>query len=140
MKSIPELFVHGLKFFYTVVCASSGEEVLKLVQYRPRVIILDVYKPLPSIKVCKRLRQLKTYYKHGCIPIILFSTNLSQKYQSIIKQLGGIDWIAKPARMNDLLEQIQTRIPRKGIEMTFWDQRLTIFWIYKVNLESILIQ
>lgn len=102
---------------YTVISATNGEEVLKLVQFQPKVIILDVYKPLSRLKVCRRLRHLKTYSQYGCIPIILFSTNLSKKYQSTIKQLGGIDWIEKPVRTTKLLEQIKIRIPGKGIEM-----------------------
>jgi len=103
---------------YITISTQHGHEIFKLVRYQPSLIILDVYRSLHSIDVCRRLRNLKTYSKYRDIPIILFTSSLSKKNQKKMKELGKIDWIAKPARMSDLLEQIKIRLPLKIMEMT----------------------
>lgn len=53
---------------YIVICASSGMEILKLVQFQPQLIILDVYKPLPSLKGNLFSRRVDGLYNQNFVP------------------------------------------------------------------------
>ena len=101
---------------FIVLRAESGHDTLKLVQYQPQIIILDVYKPIHSLEVCRRLRRTIRFSNYHNIPIVIFSALLSKKNQKKILELG-VDWIAKPTQMYELIELIYRRIPQTGIEM-----------------------
>ena len=90
---------------YDLVTASDGEEaLLKAVQERPDLILLDVVMPkMDGFEACRRLRAEETTRE---IPVIMVTTrgeaqNVEQGYA-----LGCNDYVTKPINSLELMTKV----------------------------------
>jgi CheY-like chemotaxis protein len=93
---------------YKVISAANGEQgVMKAVEFQPNLIILDIMMPkMDGTEVAEILRHdVRT--KH--IPIFFMTAVISPEDQ--IRMSRGPNLIfAKPVKLNDLLQAIQSTI------------------------------
>lgn len=93
----------------TVLVARSGEEGITLAQrVQPDVILMDAVMPgLDGFETCRRLKSLP---ESSAAPVI-FMTGMTDP-EHILKglQAGGVDYITKPVRIEELLARITTHV------------------------------
>ncbi len=94
---------------YKIIVATSGESALKRVTYiKPDIILLDVRLPgMDGYEVC---RQLHTNSDTKEIPVIFMTalTGISNEIKGL--QLGAVDYISKPIRVERVLARVQTQL------------------------------
>ncbi len=104
---------------YEVFTAENGAMALPIVaQVRPDAIVLDVMMPLmDGIETCKQIRKNPDYQDI----MILFLTAREEDYTQIAAlEVGGDDYITKPARPSVLVSRIKALLRRvdKGANIT----------------------
>ncbi|MEK9628844.1 MAG: response regulator [Nitrospinota bacterium] len=95
----------GLK----ITIVGTGEEALeKIPEFQPDVILLDVGLPgIDGFEVCQRLKQDPI---HKDIPIIFLTAFSESSDISKGFQLGGIDYITKPFRKEEVFIRITNQL------------------------------
>jgi len=98
---------------YEVLVALGGEEALKRVDYRrPDLILLDVM--MPGIDGFDTCRRLKANEATADIPVI-FMTALDDVADKVAAfEAGGVDYISKPFRLEELLVRVRTHLALKA--------------------------
>ena len=94
---------------YTINEASTGEEALKMTRQKPDLILMDIRMPkMDGFQVCKQLKQDIEYHN---IPIILFSTLLTNQQieQGAIKARADA-FLKKPFELKTLTEVIRRKL------------------------------
>jgi len=94
---------------YTIIEASTGEEALKMTRQKPDLILMDIRMPkMDGFQVCKQLKQDIEYHN---IPIILFSTLLTNQQieQGAIKARADA-FLKKPFELKTLTEVIRRKL------------------------------
>jgi len=94
---------------YQVRPANSPQLALDSVKtWVPDLILLDVRMPvMDGYEVCKRLKESK----HTCeIPIIFVSAQKNLEDQIKGFEVGGVDYITKPIRREEVLARVRTHI------------------------------
>jgi len=87
---------------YQVSTAFRGEDVLKIKNDLPDLILLDIYMAgAHGGEICKQLKK-QDLTKH--IPIILISAN--KDIEVIARDAGADDFISKPFNMNPFLLKV----------------------------------
>jgi len=94
---------------YKVRPASSGEDALEAVdQRKPDLILLDIKMPgMDGFELC---RQLKQDTRIVDVPILFISASLDIKDQVRCFQEGGLDFISKPIRQEEVLARVETHL------------------------------
>lgn len=94
---------------YRVCPANSGELALAAVEAElPALILLDVRMPgMDGFAVC---RCLKDRQETRDIPVIFISASTEAEERVMGLQLGGVDFITKPFRKDELLARVQTHL------------------------------
>jgi CheY-like chemotaxis protein len=112
------IFLHVL----VPVLEAKGEyEVMPLIntrnlidridKFKPDIILLDIMMPdADGIEVCRRLKE-NIYTKS--IPVVMLSAMSRDKDVQRASQAGADDFIAKPARIEDLIKKIEEVLCRK---------------------------
>ena len=94
-----------------VMVATSGARALETVQrQRPALILLDVNMPgMDGFETCRRLRLDKTT---RAIPVIFLTARDAS--DDIVEgfRAGGIDYIVKPFRKEEVLARVRTQVER----------------------------
>ena len=87
--------------------APNGEEGIKLaIKVLPDVILLDIMMPdISGYEVCK---VLKKHHKTSEIPIIFLSALNEVEDKARGFEVGGVDYITKPAEVIEVMERIKT--------------------------------
>jgi diguanylate cyclase (GGDEF)-like protein len=106
--------------FYSVILRSAGMEVHvlhdpteifnALAEYRPELLLMDVYMPICSgLTLAKIIRQESMYLD---VPIVFLSTenNLGKQIDAI--QSGGDDFLTKPMPAGYLISSLTNRVER----------------------------
>jgi DNA-binding response OmpR family regulator len=90
---------------FKVVCASCGEEALKLVESAsPDIMILDIVMPgMDGFEVLEKLRTIRK------IPVIAFSASPGSRDN--ILQAGADDFLPKPFDPDVMVGRIQALLP-----------------------------
>ena len=94
----------------TVVDGQSALDAIK--EEKPDVILLDIVMPgMDGFEVCKKLKQSP---ETEGIPVIFLSASHDTK--SIIQafEVGGVDYISKPYKTQEVLIRIQTHLKLKA--------------------------
>jgi diguanylate cyclase (GGDEF)-like protein/PAS domain S-box-containing protein len=94
---------------YRVLVAQAGEEGIRRAEAeKPDLVLLDVMMPgLNGYEVCGRLR---AGHATGHIPVI-FMTALGDLRDKLAGfAAGGVDYIAKPVQVPELLSRVQTHL------------------------------
>lgn len=84
---------------------NNGNEIFSALEklrddQMPCLIVLDYNMPGPS--GADILRELSSHKRYKNIPKIVWSTSGSEKFKSICLELGALDYIIKPANIEDL--------------------------------------
>jgi diguanylate cyclase (GGDEF)-like protein len=95
-------------------CVTDPMQVLQpLVEFRPDLILIDVYMPQCSgLELASVIRQQETYIS---VPIVFLSTEMNQGKQQDAMRLGGDDFLTKPIRPERLIGAITSRVERYRI-------------------------
>jgi two-component system sensor histidine kinase/response regulator len=97
---------------YEISVATNGEEALEIVQEEiPDLILLDVMMPgMNGFEVCRRLKEMEKIKE---IPVIFLTAKTET--EDIIKgfEIGGVDYISKPFKKEELLIRIKTHLQLK---------------------------
>ena len=94
----------------TVIDGRSALAAVK--EEKPDVILLDILMPgMDGFEVCKKLKESP---KTEDIPVIFLSA--SHETESIVKafEVGGVDYISKPYKTQEVLIRIQTHLKLKS--------------------------
>ncbi|MFC1772336.1 diguanylate cyclase [Pseudomonadota bacterium] len=111
---------HALAAHYALVLRQAGMEVrtvtqaedvmATLVDFKPELILMDVYMPSCSgLELAKLIRQQEAYLG---IPIVFLSseTNLEKQYTAM--RMGGDDFLTKPIQDQHLVTSVAVRAER----------------------------
>ena len=97
---------------YEVVCAGTGEKVLKIIEsVNPDLIVLDLM--LPGTDGLEVTKKLKNNPKNQDIPIIMLTAKGEESDIVIGLELGADDYITKPFSPKILIARIRAVIRRK---------------------------
>ena len=91
---------------FKVVCASDGEEALKLLHkvVNPALIVLDVMMPkCNGIDTCKKIQQSL----RGKVPILFLSALEDAETLRECLEAGGDDYMIKSASLKDICERVK---------------------------------
>ncbi|QZZ19699.1 response regulator [Leptothermofonsia sichuanensis E412] len=90
---------------YDVRCATSGEMALRSTQFSPpNLILLDINLPeMDGYEVCRRLKSDPATAR---IPVIFISALDTSSAREQAFAVGGLDYIAKPYRIQDVLSRV----------------------------------
>src|SRR5262245_39094308 len=94
---------------YEVLLASNGASALKVAERaKPNLILMDVNMPeLDGYEACRQLKQMPALAE---IPVIFITAN--DDPESLVKgfQAGGVDYITKPFKAEEVLMRVQTHL------------------------------
>ncbi len=98
---------------YEVTQASNGKEALmKLQDYRPSLILLDVLMPeLNGVDTCKLIKEDSVL---ADIPIIFLSAADDKNLIVQALESGGVDYVTKPFSRAELLTRVRTHLALKS--------------------------
>lgn len=91
---------------YRMKTASSGEEALDALFAEPfDLVLLDIN--MPRMSGWETLRLLRADEGLAGLPVVMFSIKGEIRDKSQGMQLGAVDYITKPFRMEELVERVQ---------------------------------
>jgi len=100
---------------YKIVAAPSGTVALQLAhRTQPDLILLDIMMPeRDGFEICRRL---KADASTAEIPVIFITAK--DEMSSVIKgfEVGGVDYITKPFRYEEVRVRVQTHLTIKGLQ------------------------
>ncbi len=102
------LFQHG----YEVALAESGFSALELLQeVQPDLILLDIMMPgMDGVETCQQIKSNDTYKD---IPIIFLTAKTDEDSVLNAFDVGAVDYLTKPVRIQELLVRVDTQIMLK---------------------------
>lgn len=120
---------------YQVHSAMSGQLALSLVQeIQPNLILLDILMPdIDGYQVCQKLKKMQ---KTQAIPVIFLSALDSLDDRAKAKELGGVNYIAKPFTVNTLLEKVTQHLPSPQPQAFKFDPHLEQLPTHEWNDQS----
>ena len=94
-----------------VMVATSGERALETVRHQvPALILLDITMPgMDGYEVCRRLRQDEAT---RTVPVIFLTARDSAEDVVEGFRAGGVDYIVKPFRKEEVLARVRTQVER----------------------------
>lgn len=93
-----------------MLVAQSGEEAIHITErFLPDLILLDVLMP-PGIDGFETCRRLKANEKTAEIPVIFITALLDVNDKIVGFQAGGVDYITKPLRHEEVLVRVHTHL------------------------------
>ena len=102
-------------FDCSVVEAQSGFEALRIL---PRedldMVIADIN--MPDINGLELIRFIRTSPKHATVPVLVISTQASDKDRERVANLGGNRFLAKPFEPEQLLAVVRELVAQTTIE------------------------
>lgn len=100
---------------YVVQTAISGEVALAMLRpYNPDLILLDICMPgLDGYQVCQ---ELKADPETSNIPIIFLSALDEEEAKIRAFEVGGVDYITKPARTAEVLARVKTHLTLQRLQ------------------------
>ncbi|KIP21656.1 putative response regulatory protein [Anoxybacillus ayderensis] len=100
MKKVLNLWAMGK---YEIVCASSGEEAISILQKKKIDVLLTDIR-MPQISGLKLIRTLK---EKNEIPVIIISAYSEFTYAQEAITLGVVDYLLKPVDKDKLIEAVE---------------------------------
>jgi PleD family two-component response regulator len=100
---------------FSVAIAQSGEEALKIAErIRPDIILMDVVMPeMDGFETCQRLKQNEAT---RAIPVIFMTALDDPEYVMKGFDVGGVDYIAKPVRIQEVLARVTTHLRLRNMQ------------------------
>ena len=106
-REIRELFTKMLRFHkYETDLASDGFEAgTKVVEFKPNLIILDLFMPgMDGFEVCRRLKEDPG---KADVKILIFTGHDSEENRERIMALGADDYLVKPVDNDIFLRHVE---------------------------------
>ena len=90
---------------YVVLAARNGEQALRIAEKaQPLLVLLDVRMPeMDGYEVCRRLKQNPAT---AAIPVIFVTADSREDAADSAHDAGGVDFIGKPFRQEDVLARV----------------------------------
>ena len=112
-----------LSTFYSLTLQQQGMEtrvlnqplqvVEHLVDYKPDLILMDMYMPeCNGYELAKAIRQMEAYFS---IPIVFLSSETCVERQLLAMQMGGDDFLTKPIQPDHLVSSVAIRVERMRV-------------------------
>ncbi len=109
-----------MALYHSLVLQKSGMETLiitnpekifsSLVEFRPDLILMDMYMPMcTGVELARLIRQMKAYHS---IPIVYLSAERDLNKQLEAMKTGGDDFLTKPVEPEHLVSSVTTRAKR----------------------------
>jgi CheY-like chemotaxis protein len=93
---------------FRVLKAENGQEAILRVKEKPNLILLDILMPeLNGLEAC---RLLKKDPQTKDIPVLFLSGLLDSKTKRLCLELGGVDFIDKPFKREELLSRVKAHL------------------------------
>jgi len=94
---------------YDILASLDGQDGIELLEEeRVDLILLDIVMPkLNGFEVCKKL---KNDEKTKNIPVIFITANIDKESINKAHESGGVDYIIKPFRLEEILSRINRHI------------------------------
>ncbi len=97
----------------TAVVTNPMEIMQPLSEFRPELILMDMYMPeYNGMELAKMIRQKETFVS---IPIVFLSSEKDIEKQLTAMSLGGDDFLTKPIKASHLISSVASRIERYRI-------------------------
>jgi YesN/AraC family two-component response regulator len=93
---------------FTVLTASNGKEALEKLAQNPVDLVLSDIK-MPVMDGVELLRHIRTTYKG--LKVIFFSAFADISHAEAL-QMGALDLLSKPVRIESLIETLRTHLER----------------------------
>ena len=88
-------------FWFEVICTTSSQEAIALVQSRrPDIVLLDII--MPEMDGCQVLEKLRSFTQ---LPVIAFSASPGNRDRAML--LGANDFMAKPFDPDEMARRIE---------------------------------
>lgn len=107
---------------YRLLAATSGERALKIAQkVEPDLVLMDIQ--MPGMDGYETARRFKTDLNLNHVPILFLSAlndlnNIVQCFAA-----GGVDYISKPFKKEELLARVNTHLSIKKLQSKLRDER-----------------
>ena len=103
------ILVDILKTDYNIIVAKNGKQaIMRAISNLPDIILLDIIMPeMDGFEVCKNL---KGNEQTKDIPIIFISALGETQKKVKCFSLGGVDYITKPFRAEEVLARVKTHL------------------------------
>lgn len=97
---------------YEVLALNSPEGILEKVKdFKPQVILLDIMMPkIDGVEACEILHSDPVISE---IPVIILSALDADKYKSMMRRLGVVDFLVKPLDKDEIIAKIEKAIDFK---------------------------
>jgi diguanylate cyclase (GGDEF)-like protein len=94
----------------TCIVFRSAEVLDMLEDFRPDIVLLDLYMPdYTGLEIAQMIRQIKAYVG---LPIVYLSAESDREKQLSAVGQGGDDFLTKPIKPDTLIEAVTARIER----------------------------
>ena len=95
--------------------APNGEVALKIVpQLLPDLILLDIMMPgINGFETCQRFKGIE---ETQSIPVIFISAKLDNEEIEKLFAVGGVDYINKPFRQDEVIARVKTHLQLKVLK------------------------
>lgn len=97
------------------ICLFDGEQALGMLRERngvtPDLIVLDTN--MPRINGKQVLAELKRDPELRTIPVIMYSTFISDKDNEELLRLGAVNYLAKPSKFEEFLNSLNEILRRR---------------------------
>lgn len=108
-----------------VISAADGAAALALAARQPPdLILLDVI--MPSLDGYATCRQLKASAPLQHIPVIFMTSLTDEKSKLQCFEAGGVDYIAKPLHLKEVLARVQTHLALNAMQKQLAQQNLAL--------------
>lgn len=110
---------------FNISVARSGVEALKLLEhFLPDIILLDVM--MPGIDGFETCRRLKSNDRTKDVPVIFLTARTDMKDQLTGFAVGGVDYLTKPFRREELLARVNTHVMLRRQHQQLQDQNIRL--------------
>lgn len=124
---------------YRLIAATSGERALKIInKVRPDLVLMDIQ--MPGMDGFETTHKIKAQPELKHIPVLFLSA--LNDLNNIVKcfQAGGVDYISKPFKKEELLARVRTHLSIKNLQAHIINDRDKISSILNNILPSSIVE
>lgn len=94
---------------YSIRVSTNGEQAIESIRAKlPFIVLLDIRLPdMDGFEVCRKLKEDESTCN---VPVIFISALVTEQYKVVGFKNGGVDFISKPFRKEEVLARIRTHV------------------------------
>jgi two-component system OmpR family response regulator len=112
IRTVGAMALEGVGGFTLKACASGAEAVAAAAEFCPQLILLDVM--MPEMDGPATLKALRALAGTAATPVIFMTAKVQPKEVAHYRELGALDFIAKPFDPMTLASEIRAIFGRAG--------------------------